>query len=71
MTYTIIDCREGAGGNTLATPARSPEHAAKVALGLDLFRSGVRNHMVCRVYWEQDGQRNMVRLYSQSRHPVA
>lgn len=45
--------------------ARSPEHAALVALGLQLVRSGSKNNLRARVYYQHPGHPvNMVRLYS-------
>ncbi len=44
--------------------ARSPEDAARQALGMDVVRSGHRRDLVARVYWQSLGQPvTMVRLY--------
>lgn len=44
--------------------ARSPEEAARLAIGEVLVRSGQRKDLRCRVYFQQEGQpTTMVRLY--------
>ncbi|WP_108459205.1 hypothetical protein [Devosia naphthalenivorans] len=66
ITYRVIDVRE-----TLIDPldiliegVRSPEEAARQALGIDVVRSGAKQNLVARVYWQSVGQPvNMVRLY--------
>jgi hypothetical protein len=44
--------------------ARSPEDAARLALGIDVVRSGARHNLVARVHWEKVGQTDLgVDLY--------
>lgn len=44
--------------------AASPEEAALLALGEKGVRGGKnRARMLCRIYWTDAGQTNMVRLY--------
>lgn len=44
--------------------AGTPEKAAELVLGVQLFRSGAKKDLRARVYWKQaDGITNMVRLY--------
>lgn len=44
--------------------AKSPEEAARKALGIDVIRGGQSRDLVARVYWELPGQpMNMARLY--------
>lgn len=48
---------------TTVEGVRTPEEAAKKALGLDLVRSGAKRMAAAKVYW-QDGQAtSMLRLY--------
>lgn len=42
--------------------------AAETALGLKLVRAGHPRNLVCRVYWQDANNTNMVRLYSKSEH---
>ena len=45
--------------------ARSPEEAAREALGIELVRSGAKRDIAAKVYWQPVGQPlTMVRLYS-------
>lgn len=45
--------------------AKSPEDAARQALGIEVVRSGSKNDLVAKVYWQPVGQPlTMVRLYS-------
>jgi len=62
--FRVIDLRSGKIEQELVVDARSPEDAALQALGENGVRGGQnRNRLICRVYWSQDGQTNMVRLY--------
>lgn len=66
-THRVVDLRTGAeaGAETIVEGAKSPEAAAKQALGLDLVRSGARKDLVAQVYWQlTPDSTNMVRLYS-------
>lgn len=45
--------------------AITPERAAKAALGVDLVRSGAKQNLRARVYFQHPGQSlSMVRLYT-------
>lgn len=49
----------------IAVKAVTPERAAKLALGVDLVRSGSRRDLRARVYFQHPGQcLSMVRLYT-------
>ena len=66
ITYRVVDVRSDIidPTETIITDARSPEDAARQALGVDVVRSGQRKDLVARVYWQSLGQpMNMVRLY--------
>jgi hypothetical protein len=62
--FRIIDLRTGIIEPETQVEARSPEQAAENALGLKLVRSGHARTLVCRVYWNDANNTNMVRLYS-------
>lgn len=71
-THRVIDLRPTAeaGAEILVEGAKSPEAAAKQALGLDLVRSGSRKDLVAQVYWQLNPDAtNMVRLYSRVATP--
>lgn len=58
LTNTAIDDKEH------VIPARSPEAAAKDLLGIEVVRSGSRQNLVARAYWQNPNQPvSMVRLY--------
>ncbi|MET3925070.1 hypothetical protein [Devosia sp. 2618] len=66
VVYRVIDMRAGEGQPVEITieNVRSPEEAVRKALGLDVVRSGNRNDLVARVYWQAADQPvTMVRLY--------
>lgn len=63
-TFRIIDLRTGIVEPEQKVEARSPEQAAENALGLKLVRSGHARSLVCRVYWDDANNTNMVRLYT-------
>ncbi len=48
--------------------AKSPEQASEIALGIRGVRSGKPSNLICRVYWQENGKTNMVRLYSLTDH---
>jgi hypothetical protein len=48
--------------------AKSPEQASEVALGIRGVRSGKPSNLLCRVYWQESGGTNMVRLYILTAH---
>lgn len=64
--YRVIDlATETIEPEAKIVDAMSPEHAAQLALGVDLVRSGARRNLRARVYSESPGQpKSMVRLYS-------
>lgn len=67
QSYRVIDLRpEAQGADAIVVDsARSPESAAREALGLDLVRSGAKKDLVAQVYWQLGPDaKNMVRLYS-------
>lgn len=65
--FRVIDLRSETIEPARIVDARSPEEAALLALGERGIRGGQnRNRLICRVYWGQEGQTNMVRLYRAS-----
>jgi hypothetical protein len=62
--FRIIDLRSDVVEPEQRIEARSPEQAAETALGIKLVRSGHARSLVCRVYWDDANNTNMVRLYS-------
>lgn len=62
--FRIIDLRSEIVEPEQQVEARSPEQAAENALGLKLVRSGHARSLVCRVYWNDANNTNMVRLYT-------
>ncbi len=66
ITYRVVDVRSDIIDpiEIFISSARSPEDAARQALGIEVVRSGQRKDLVARVYWQSLGQpMNMVRLY--------
>ena len=66
IQFRVVDLRAGTEAPTevLIDKARSPEEAARLATGEVLVRSGRRNDLRARVYFQQPGQpMTMVRLY--------
>ena len=62
--YRVVDLRSGVVDPEHVVDARTPEEAAMLALGEKGIRGGQNpTRLFCRVYWAQDGQTNMVRLY--------
>ncbi len=64
--FRIVDLRTNpdAPEELSITGARSPEEAARLAIGESLVRSGHRQDLRVRVYFQQEGQpTTMVRLY--------
>lgn len=59
--YRVLDVRKG--DEVLVADVRSPQEAAKRALGLELKRSGKTRNLVAKVYSEHPGGVSMVRLY--------
>lgn len=69
-SYRVIDLRLAAPDPATAEEiivegAKSPEAAARQALGVELVRSGSRKDLAARVYWQLTPEAtNMVRLYT-------
>jgi hypothetical protein len=63
--YRVVDLRQDpAATDGVAIGASSPEAAALRVLGIELVRSGARNELAAKVYWQIDDHPvNMVRLY--------
>lgn len=63
--FRVIDLRsEVINPEPLVVVAHSPEHAAEVALGLHLVRSGSHRNLCARVYFQHAGTKlSLVRLY--------
>lgn len=70
-SYRVVDRRPTAEGaqDIIIEGVKSPEAAAKDALGLDLVRSGSRKELVAQVYWTLGEGTNMVRLYNRVENP--
>lgn len=67
LEYRVVDLRADSDteGDVIIEGARTPEDAAREALGLKLIRSGSKRDLAARVYWQHSGQPlNMVRLYT-------
>lgn len=70
--FRVIDLRTQVIAPEQTVQASSPEDAARIVLGIDVYRSGAKQHLVARVYWRTlTAPPNMVRLYSKSAYPVA
>ncbi len=71
MVFEVIDLRsETIETSELVENVSSPEEAARKVLGIDVFRSGRRQNLVARVYWQRAGEpKNMVRLYAKTAFP--
>lgn len=67
--FRVIDLRSEVLAQELHAEAKSPEMAAEKALGMKLVRAGNPRNLVCRVYWQDATNTNMVRLYSRSIRP--
>jgi len=64
--FRVVDLRSGpeAASEQHVPAARSPEEAARLALGEALVRSGRKDDLRARVYFQPEGQpTTMVRLY--------
>lgn len=70
ISFQVIDLRsELVGASESIEGVSSPEEAAKRILGIEVFRSGRRQDLVARVYWQRTGEAKcMVRLYSKPVH---
>ncbi|HEY0031871.1 MAG TPA: hypothetical protein VGB81_01250 [Devosia sp.] len=67
LAYRVVDLRPEPKNpeDVIIEGARTPEDAAREALGLRLIRSGSKRDLAARVYWQHVGQpMNMVRLYT-------
>ena len=66
--FRVIDLRTDLIESEQKIQASSPEEAARMVLGIDVYRSGAKQHLVARVYWQGlSGPPNMVRLYSRTK----
>jgi hypothetical protein len=64
VQYRVVDVRSDEAEELIVTKARSPEDAAFQAIGEMLVRSGRRNELRARVYFQESHQPvTMVRLY--------
>lgn len=66
-SFRVVDLRADASAamDIVIEGARSPEEAAREALGIELVRSGAKRDIAAKVYWQPVGQPlTMVRLYS-------
>lgn len=63
--FRVVDLRNAATAEyPNLVPAASPEQAARSVLGFDVVRSGPKQNLVARAYWQYPDQPiNMVRLY--------
>jgi hypothetical protein len=71
MEYRVFDLRHEIvdPDPRVVSGVRSPEEAARQALGLELTRSGLKRDLAARVYFQMPDQPlTMVRLYSRSVH---
>jgi hypothetical protein len=67
--YRVVDlrCEPVAPDDVIVERARSPEDAAKVALGIHLVRSGKAKDLQAKVYFvDRNDVMSMVRLYRKS-----
>ena len=67
LAYRVVDLRVDSNtpGDVIIEGARTPEDAAREALGLKLIRSGSKRDLAARVYWQHSGQPlNMERRYT-------
>jgi len=63
--FRVIDLKLVAADPEVVVKAITPERAAKLALGVDLVRSGSKCDLRARVYFQHPGQSlSMVRLYT-------
>lgn len=65
LQYRVIDLRDSTiDSQEQVIPAKSPEAAATDLLGIEVVRSGPRQNLVARAYWQYPDQPlSMVRLY--------
>jgi hypothetical protein len=66
LKYRVTDLRTEAEDafDVLVESARSPEDAVRIALGLEVVRSGAKANLAARVHWERVGQpEHTVELY--------
>lgn len=68
LIFHVVDLRADLIASAVEVQgATSPEDAARKVLGIEVFRSGSRQDLVARVYWQgMTGPKNMVRLYSKT-----
>lgn len=71
-SYRIVDLRSTEdSAEHIVTGAKSPEMAARDALGIELVRSGSPKLLAAKVYWKVSGDEpiNVVRLYNKVDDP--
>lgn len=66
--FRVVDLRLPVAMPEHIVDAKSPEAASEIALGIRGVRSGKPLNLICRVYWQENGKTNMVRLYSLTAH---
>jgi hypothetical protein len=66
--FRVVDLRLSVIMPEHIVDAKSPEEASEIALGIRGVRSGKPSNLFCRVYWQESGKLNMVRLYSLTAH---
>ncbi|MBJ3783844.1 hypothetical protein [Devosia sediminis] len=62
VEFRIVDLREPARAECTETHI-TPQGAASRAYNLKLVRAGHPSRLVCKVYWSDGTNTNMVRLY--------
>ena len=68
--YRVVDCSAAVDtGSEFVQMANSPEEAARLALGVDLQRSGHSRNLRAKVYHDGEGGLSLYRLYTRSLHP--
>lgn len=71
-SYRIVDLRSTEdNAEHIVNGAKSPELAARDALGIELVRSGSPKQLAAKVYWKVPGEEpiNVVRLYNKVNDP--
>lgn len=67
--YRVVDLApaDGVDAEHMVTGVTTPEEAGRQALGLELYRSGRKDTLRAKVYFEvRGGAISMVRLYTQA-----
>lgn len=67
LNYRVVDCRAETVRPIISLEARSPEEAAREALGEDLVRDGHIRNLRARVYSLDQGRPlALIRLYAKA-----